>query len=367
MEPVYGADVARTLSPKRAILTGVAALLILLAGAPSASAATGRGFFGVLPAPESVTAQEFARMSRGGVGFCRVSLSLIQVSPQPGVRNWQGFDQVVTDAARADVTIFPTLIGVPSWVALKPAKMPIDSPGQRRAWSSFVTEAVDRYGPGGQFWAEHPELPYKPITDWQAGNEPNIPDFVAEKANPRRYAAFVRLTHDAMKAGDPGARLVLAGLFRRPRTGIEMTKFLDGLYRVRGIKNEFEAVSVHPYAKRPRDVLDILRRARRVMKRRRDAGTPLWVTEVGWTTGGAGLALSPYQATLGQQAAKLSATYRLLIRRQGKLRLERVFWHTFRDFSAGADLWTNYMGLFTTGGAPKPAWFAFTQVTGGLP
>ena len=44
---------------------------------------------------------------------------------------------------------------------------------QRRAWRAFVKAAVRRYGPHGQFWTQHPELPNDPIRTWQVWNEPN--------------------------------------------------------------------------------------------------------------------------------------------------------------------------------------------------
>ena len=54
----------------------------------------------------------------------------------------------------------------------------------------FVSGAVERYGPGGSFWAEHPSLPQRPIRTWQIWNEENFKYFVA-KPNPAEYGKLV--------------------------------------------------------------------------------------------------------------------------------------------------------------------------------
>jgi hypothetical protein len=292
-----------------------------------------------------------------------------EVEPSEGARDWSSYDPLVRDAAAARITVLPTLFKTPPWLGTKPAELPTRTAKQRAEWSRFVAEAGDRYGPNGIFWTLNPVLPYMPVRDWQLWNEPNLNGFVSGRADPRRYAQLIKITDAALGSADPGIRLGLGGLFRRPLagTGIPMSTFLDKLYRVRGIKRHFDAVSVHPYAKSPADVLQVLERARRSMTENKDRKTQLWVTELGWTTGGGGFSKSPYKATPKGQARKLSASFHLMLKHRRELRLTRAVWHTWRDLDVAPNLWTQYMGLFTADFSPKPAWYAYARVAGGTP
>jgi hypothetical protein len=147
-----------------------------------------------------------------------------------------------------------------------------------------------------------------------------------------------------------------------------MDRYLRAFYRVRGIKNAFDGLGLHPYSPSPKGVVHWVREARRLMRSHGDGGTPIWVTEFGWATGGLHLRRSPYRATRRQQARKLARTYRLFERRRAGLGLQSAFWFSFADYDApGPDYWTSREGLFTLAGSPKPSWYAYAQVAGGTP
>ena len=169
------------------------------------------------------------------------------------------------------------------------AKPPIFTSAQRQAWTSFIAELAARYGHGGSFWSAHPELPYLPFSDWEVWNEPNLKgDWGGKRPNPRQFVRLLRLTRSGLDRSDPSARIGIGGIFPppRPRYGVSLKNFLQGIYRVRGARQAFDAVAIHPYASRPKGVLASTREARRIMNRHRDRATPLWITELGWTTGG---------------------------------------------------------------------------------
>ena len=85
----------------------------------------------------------------------------------------------------------------------------------RRAWVGFIEALVHRYGPGGGFWQAHPDLPGSPIRSWQIWNEPNF-FYFASDPDPDRYARLVEISHRALAAADPGAKLILGGMFALP-------------------------------------------------------------------------------------------------------------------------------------------------------
>ena len=102
-----------------------------------------------------------------------------------------------------------------------------DSAKARKAWTAFLSAAVERYGPGGDFWTENapgvvqykPAIPKPvPIRDWQIWNEANF-FYFAYPVSPQRYARLLRISSPAIKRIDPGAKVILTGLFGRPTAG----------------------------------------------------------------------------------------------------------------------------------------------------
>src|SRR5258707_816180 len=69
-----------------------------------------------------------------------------------------------------------------------------------------------RYGPSGSFWAQNPQLPRHPITAWQIWNEPNLPVYWRPRPSAAAYVQMLRLASQRIKAVDPSAEIVTAGL-----------------------------------------------------------------------------------------------------------------------------------------------------------
>jgi polysaccharide biosynthesis protein PslG len=371
--------VTRGSRESRAILAAALVVVVTLAAFPAIGAAKqkpgGRpastaGLFGTT-IWEPPTGEEYQRMVAGGISHMKLLFSASLIAPQPSTRDWRLYDQIVGDAARSGVTMDPWLFGSPSWMSANPVTLPVGNPAQVQFWSSLVHDAAQRYGPGGQFWAENPMIPARPMRDWEVWNEPNINEMtgVNHQAKVSEYARLLVVTRAALKQANPENRVVLGGLYRRPRPGhgIRMTRFLERLYKLKKGRSLFDVVAIHPYAARPRQVLSVSRSVRRVMNAHRDARKALWITELGWTTGGSYWSQSLYRATLAQQAARVAGSARLLLANRRRLRLRRVDWHTWRDMGGGAgSFWDRFMGLFSADGQPKPAWAAFTSVTGGF-
>ncbi|HET7443054.1 MAG TPA: hypothetical protein VFJ57_00190 [Solirubrobacterales bacterium] len=126
--------------------------------------------------------------------------------------DWSGYDAQIGVAAKAGLEVLPFLAGAPRW--LVPEAVVPGTHGEARA--RFAGAAVRRYGPRGAFWAENPQLPQRPVRAWQIWNEPNFKYFVT-KPNPAEYGKLVASSYAAIKAVDPGAKVILAGLLARPR------------------------------------------------------------------------------------------------------------------------------------------------------
>jgi hypothetical protein len=329
--------------------------------AGTANAAVPRGFFGVVPSGYDSTAG-MQRMAANGVRTVRVLVNWAKVEPQQGARDWSYYDDYVGRLAAAGLQPEPLLLGEPTWTPGFP-RPPIHSPLARSSWQTFLTELTGRYGRNGLFWRQHPNLPYLPMMEWEVWNEPNLKGYWGGRPSPRQYVRLLRLSGTALRRSDPQARIGVAGLFPPPRRryGVSLKTFMRGIYRVHGARRAFDAVSIHPYAARPKGVLAACRQLREIMNEHHDRATPIWITELGWSTGGAGWAKSPYRSSESAQAKLLSRTYRKLIAERRRLRLRRVVWHAWQDAHPGTP-WTLNMGLIHFDESPKPSLTAFARL-----
>jgi hypothetical protein len=343
--------------------------LILLALAPASVQALPRGFFGVVP-QTAIGKRDTARMRSGGVETIRVPVSwgAIQGSPRGGYE-WSGLDAMVALAAEDHLEVLPFLISTPHWLARDWRTLPVDNGRQRRAWSEFISAAVERYGRQGEFWAEHGPfskrpLPRLPIRAWQIWNEENF-FYFAQPPSPTRYARLLAVTHKAMHRADPRAELVLGGLFgnpgQNPPRAYDAVDFLDRLYRVRGVKANFDAVALHPYAADAGVLRYLVEGVRGTMVSHGDRRAGLYLTELGWGSQNDPRVVS-FEVGLHGQARELRAAYRYLIANHHRLGLRQVDWFTWKDITGGCNF-CDSTGLFRRGGnfRPKPAWRAFVS------
>lgn len=329
--------------------------------APAVAAAPGRTFFG-MQAWTFPTERDFAMMTRGGVGTLRVLITGPGDAATAGAR-WAPYDAVMAGAARERIHVLPVLLGSPGGgQRFRHPRTRAD----RTAWATFVTAVAARYGRGGTFWRAHPRLDPIPLTAYQVWNEPNLPAYWRPAVDAAGYVRLVRLTRARLRAVDPQARVVLAGL-PDSRLGTPMLDFVRAIYAQPGARSVFDVVALHPYAEDAPQVLAKLDAVRALMNRRGDRSTPIWITELGWSTGGP---RSPFRTTRSGQAAKLTRTLRALIAAASRLRLQRVALVTLQDrgyLPAEAPWWGPSVGLFDQAGSPKPAWNAFLRFTGGRP
>ncbi|HKF83380.1 MAG TPA: hypothetical protein VKB23_10525 [Solirubrobacterales bacterium] len=354
--------------PRNRLLTLALTSLFLLA--PATAQALPAGFFGIVPQTPLGT-KDLARMRAGGIETVRlpVAWSSIQRSPRADY-DWSGFDAAVAATAKQRIGILPVLGTSPHWATGNWRRMPVDGGRERRAWAAFVGAAVARYGSRGEFWEEHgpgsdEPLPRLPIEAWQVWNEENFFYFV-RPVSTSRFARLLAVTRPAVRRADPRAEIVLGGLFGAPRQGLpralDAADFLQRLYRSPGVKANFDAVALHPYAA---DVAELRRQVeglRAVMARHGDRRSGLYITEMGW-----GSAYNPrtvaFEVGLHGQVRELRGAYDYLLANRGRLRLRQVDWFTWKDLP-GACNFCDSSGLFRQGERfrPKPAWRALVQL-----
>jgi hypothetical protein len=236
-----------------------------------------------------------------------------------------------------------------------------------------VRAAVERYGRGGEFWADHgprsdEPVPRRPIRAWQIWNEENF-FYFARPVSPTRYARLLAISQRAIRRADRKADVVIGGLFGDPRQGppraIAAVDFLDQLYRVRGVRRSFDAVALHPYAADTAVLRSLVEGVRGAVLRNRDRGAGLYLTELGWGSQHDPGVVS-FEVGLRGQARELRSAYRYLLGNRRRLNLRQVDWFTWKDV-AGSCSFCDSAGLFRRGDRfrPKPAWHAFVAATHG--
>ena len=327
-----------------------------------------------------LTTADYEAMGDAKVGTLRFELYWGAIDPSPAADDydWSASDEMVTGAARNGVGLLPFVSTAPAWVLAldghqcDPGICPPYAPkgsAALAAWRAFLADAVNRYGPDGEFWALNPTLPKLPIRDWQIWNEQNSPSFWKPKPNVKAYAKLLDSAHDAITDADAGAEIILGGMFGTPLGGrkpaIAAWDFLARLYQQKGAKKNFDAVAPHPYASKFSKVLAQIDLLRDAMAQARDTKTAIWITELGWASGGSP---NPLNRGLAGQADRLEEAFKYFIKKRKVLNIENVTWYSWRDNSTtgiGLCEWCPESGLLNEDGSSKPSFNAFTGFTGG--
>jgi hypothetical protein len=357
---------------RTALLASALAVLAVVAGsglrAQPAAAAAPPEFFGVAPqAP--VDERDFELMATDNVGGVRAVIYWPSVEIAPGVYHWGEVDASVGRAAAAGVRFLPVLYGTPEWALSKRRYRQCgitcgpSSARSREAFARFAAAAVARYGPGGEFWTSAPQ-PYLPIVAWQIWNEQNSPKYFGPRPHVRGYARLLNAAAARIRSVDPNADVVIGGMWGPPWTDavVPTERYLEELYRVRGVRAAADSIAVHPYAGRLDQVSAQLRGIRDVARRSGDRGVGLWVTELGWASGGP--RHQPLVKTPREQASLLRQSFEFLLRKRKAWHIRGVYWYSWRDTSSSAGIcaWCPRSGLRTRAGTAKPAARAFRQV-----
>jgi hypothetical protein len=249
------------------------------------------------------------------------------------------------------------VLRTPAWAATDPSN-PASPPRNPATYAAFLRALVQRYGPRGTFWGSHPTLPRRPVREWQIWNEPDITKYWAVSgAWAPGYVRLLRAARAALKAADPGARVVLAGLTNRSWVDLRWVYAAGG-------GRLFDVAAAHPFSRRVANVVKIVDLVRAEMRRHGDARKPLLLTEVSWSSG-AGHSTFNYgwETTEQGQAAKVHAALAALAARRARDRIAGVYWYTWLSPAIGDADSFDYAGLRRLDGAgdpvSKPALAAF--------
>jgi hypothetical protein len=329
-------------------------------------------FYGVIPQGGAPSKQEFQMMGKGGVGTLRFLVQWATV--QPGADtccSWWLVDYKVGAAAANGIQALPYIHTTPGWVN-ESGSSPVETKEDRQAWKRFLTAFVQRYGRGGEYWTnpslyreQFPDATPVPVKAVQIWNEQNSPVFWKPRPDPVQYGELLKVSHDAIQAADPSMKILDGGMFFSPakRLAIHADRFLERLYEINGVKEAFDISAVHPYAPGIRGVKTQIELMRRVMMGAGDGNTPLWVSEIGWSSHGP--KSNPLIKSPKVQAQLLTDAFKLLRDKREQWQIAGVNWYSWEDVSKSqAPCEFCYgSGLLSKDGKPKPAWRAFQRFT----
>jgi hypothetical protein len=189
-------------------------------------------------------------MTGTGADWVRVQIAWSNVEPVktvPPTYRWSRADIAVGAALDACKRVIVTLVSAPNWAAQYPNSV-INS-ASLDDFANYVGALAERYD--GDGIADAPGSPV--VNYWEIYNEPDANDAVFKYegwgAYPEDYAATLKLAHDAIKAHNPKAQVLLGGLAYddfEEEGGHFVRSFLDGVLEAGG-GEYFDIMNFHSF------------------------------------------------------------------------------------------------------------------------
>ena len=279
--------------------------------------------------------------SQSGAGWVREDFQLTRMEPKRGTFDWNWADQMITTFTQRGIKVLGVLNGpTPAWAT---AGNPGGAfyPPDPQVFADFASAVVTRYKDR--------------IHVWQIWNEPDNALYWQPQPNYAAYATLLKTVSQAIKAADPSAQVLAAGVVSpEPATSLLQSLADNGAW------DAFDIIALHPYTD-PRSPEEGQIAAAGVGQVKvladRLGQKPIWATEYGWST-------ATGDRNGNQVSEAVQANY--LVRGAALLRaagVERIFWYNLKDNHPSDGL-----GLLRYGtgnadyGQPKPAFQAFSTL-----
>ena len=243
-------------------------------------------------------------LRRMGFGYMVVHLSWASAEPEQGQYDWGDLKNILHAAETENLKLILRITETPRW-ARKAGTIATAPPRKRWFFRRFM-KALARRARGK-------------VAGYVIWNEPNLPyEWGNRRPNPRGYVRLLKAAYRGVKASDPQALVVTAGMATTgggfSGCGVKMNvsevaisaaytwgllaagamndlEFICGIYR-NGGKEFFDALGSHPYGfayppkKKPSAVGGLafrrVEQQRKIMEAQGDRAKPIWVMEFGW-------------------------------------------------------------------------------------
>ena len=280
-----------------------------------------------------------------------------EIEPTRDQFHWEVTDQLVAGAEYYGLDVVARLDQHPAWVSQVGLSLNAP-PDDLEDYRTFVQRVAARYK--GR------------IRAYIIWNEPNLAiEWGGQRPDPAVFTKLLRVGYEAVKASDPAALVVAAGLAptnSHDTVAIDDRLFLQGMYDA-GASAYFDVLAAHPYSfgQPPRSpekdsqhpAFRRLAELRQIMVANGDGYKPVWITEMGWT-----IAPPPEQPDIGvslsQQADYLAASINIIRQEWPWVELITV-WNM--SIPTPGDPFGGYSLLDQTG-QPRPALAVWQQAVG---
>lgn len=295
-----------------------------------------------------------AAMADIGARWVRLHVQWREAEPFPGsydLAMLAHYDRAVAVSRAAGSRVAIMVYNAPAWASGSTER---NTPTDPADFGAFMRFLAVRYA--GQ------------VAAYEIWNEPNVLRFWSTGRDPAAYTALLKAAYAGVKAGDPAARVVYAGL------SFSDWQFLEASYAA-GARGYFDVMATHPYTycgtRDPEEIrywdgkitegsFVAYRNIRATMLAHGD-DKPIWLTEFGWNTSSQTCDLSRkiYGGVTEQmQADYITRAFRIL---EQDPYVEVAFLYNFRNnyWSRDADVHHAQYGILRTDFSPKPAYYAF--------
>lgn len=202
-----------------------------------------------------------APLAATGLRWVRLGgFSWANCEAQPGVRDYSAAETGLASAEREGLAVVGMINGNPGWATTSGSRLA--PPKDWTAWERHVEQVVARFRDR--------------VHVWEIWNEPDIEEFWTGSAE--EYVELLKHAYAGAKRADPGCLVMSAGL---DGSGEVFLNRILGL----GAGEYCDLIGAHPYAGSSSLAAYRLRLMRRILTFHHLA-KPLWVTEVGWQSGG---------------------------------------------------------------------------------
>jgi hypothetical protein len=343
-----------------AAATSAASAVVTTSAPPPAPTQSSRFGFSTGGNIQNLSATDLARYLDGAqaahTGWIRFDLNWEAIQAGgPASYNWAPFDNVVKATTARGMKVLAIIAYTPSWA--RPAGTSGKTPPTNLAdYANFAKTAVARYAAMG-------------VHAYEVWNEPNIVNFWAPAPDPVRYTSMLKLAYPAIKAADPSATVVSAGLSpygaygERDAQHVNPLTFLESMY-ANGAAGSFDAVGWHPYNfpwglgyytwSAWSQMSQTTPNVRSIMTARGDSAKQIWATEFGAPTGSTTRDLSE-----AAQAQLVTDSYTLL---KGWSWAGPAFFYSYHDNGTNKlDVEQNF-GILHFDWTPKLSYSAYQTV-----
>ncbi|MDP2726425.1 MAG: beta-galactosidase [Dehalococcoidia bacterium] len=203
------------------------------------------------------------------------------LEPKPDEYDWTNLSKAAVTARQNSLGLLLRVDRVPAWA--RPDNPDLTAPPARpflAAWGDFL-EDLARRGRGH-------------VAAYEIWNEPNLSwEWGGQSPDPAYYVEMLRIAYQRIKAGDPGALVVSAGLAPTQGDGergaMDNLRYLRMMYE-RGAASYFDVLGSHAYGFASPPDADPHTFAsfrspeleREVMLEFGDGAKAVWATEAGW-------------------------------------------------------------------------------------